>query len=496
MFSELYYEEQSAPHCWIPYVDPVLGDDSKFHLGGFAKDAYEGMKTFMDFKIITGDETWVHNFIPDTKSASMTWKHPNSHGPNAARYCITITKLMSAIRHKRQRLLSRGVLFLDGNAIAEHRFLPGWFLEIDFTETDISGPFFIDEERSLAIEFSVPLASAQLAIASGMVSSNRDPFMILAVYSMPVWIVLFVTAFVISAAACLIYQILPAPEKRRIPEAYSKYLWVFQTGLIGQGFGENKRWFLKHVWSSPSFRLLQSLWFVAACVIFMYTYQGAIVSAFAADKLKPRISTIEELLEDTEIDVGTVANSYPMNFYKRLVNTSYESIWFRMENHLENLQRKGTIPGWLYSTEDGKMVFIAERFWLRNLIGERFMKTGKCALRATDTELGATYVAFAFRKQLRNESVFINFNKVYSRDNVVPTTMPVIKQGDTNEDCAKALASTENKLAEDANASFIEEKSVKDRSPPKQGVKLVNGDLLPIKATQMKETKENHFFNN
>ncbi|GBO06550.1 hypothetical protein AVEN_87084-1 [Araneus ventricosus] len=69
----------------------------------------------------------------------------------------------------------------------------------------------------------------------------------------------------------------------------------------------------------------------------------------------------------------------------------------------------------------------------------------------------------------------------HSRDNVVPTTMPVIKQRNTNEDCAKTLASTENKLAEDTNTSFIEEKSVKDKSPPKQGVKHVNGDLLPTK---------------
>ncbi|GBN18551.1 hypothetical protein AVEN_162312-1 [Araneus ventricosus] len=60
--------------------------------------------------------------------------------------------------------------------------------------------------------------------------------------------------------------------------------------------------------------------------------------------------------------------------------------------------------------------------------------------------------------------------------------MQVIKQSDTNEDCAKTLASTENKLAEDANTSFIEEKSVKDRSPPKQGVKRVNGDLIPLSA--------------
>ncbi|GBM53133.1 hypothetical protein AVEN_90391-1 [Araneus ventricosus] len=67
--------------------------------------------------------------------------------------------------------------------------------------------------------------------------------------------------------------------------------------------------------------------------------------------------------------------------------------------------------------------------------------------------------------------------------------MPVIKQ-DTNEDCAKTLAFIENKLAEDANTSYIEEKSVKDRKPPKQGMKCVIGDLLPTKATQIKKRKK------
>ncbi|GBM72434.1 hypothetical protein AVEN_198000-1 [Araneus ventricosus] len=85
--------------------------------------------------------------------------------------------------------------------------------------------------------------------------------------------------------------------------------------------------------------------------------------------------------------------------------------------------------------------------------------------------------------QLRNKG-----NAVLIGDNVVPTTMPVVKQRDTNEDCAKTLASTENKLAEDANTSFIEEKSV--RRPPKQGVKRVNMDLLPTKATQLKKRKK------
>ncbi|GBM29157.1 hypothetical protein AVEN_97434-1 [Araneus ventricosus] len=108
------------------------------------------------FRIITGDETWAHNFIPETTPASMMWKHPSSfvtktfkasHSAgkdvptvsltdilihfftsgtiNAACYHNTLTKLMSSIRCKRPGLLSLAVLFLDDNAIDGHRFLPG-----------------------------------------------------------------------------------------------------------------------------------------------------------------------------------------------------------------------------------------------------------------------------------------------------------------------------------------------------------------------------------
>ncbi|GFR31057.1 histone-lysine N-methyltransferase SETMAR [Trichonephila clavata] len=29
-------------------------------------------------RIVTGDETWVHHFTPESKAASMEWKHPSS----------------------------------------------------------------------------------------------------------------------------------------------------------------------------------------------------------------------------------------------------------------------------------------------------------------------------------------------------------------------------------------------------------------------------------
>ncbi|GBM89729.1 hypothetical protein AVEN_216839-1 [Araneus ventricosus] len=172
------YRVRFAP--WIPFVDPILGEDNKFHLGGVAKDVYEGMKIFMDFNY-----------------------HAVSQSDNI--YGAKVNGTWNG---------------MIGSMVKN--------------ETDISGPYFIDEDRSLAVEFSDPVAFSQLTIVSGLISSNRDPFLILAVFSMPVWIALFVTTLAVSAVACLIYQLLPAREKREKMETYSKYLWAFHTGLIGK----------------------------------------------------------------------------------------------------------------------------------------------------------------------------------------------------------------------------------------------------------------------
>ncbi|GBN39819.1 hypothetical protein AVEN_26065-1, partial [Araneus ventricosus] len=53
-------------------------------------------------------------------------------------------------------------------------------------ESDISGPYYIDEARAGAVEFSAPVAYSPLTLISGLVSSNKDPFLILALFSTPV----------------------------------------------------------------------------------------------------------------------------------------------------------------------------------------------------------------------------------------------------------------------------------------------------------------------
>lgn len=103
-------------------------------------------------RIVTGDETWIHYYEPESKRQSMEWKHPespakkkfkvqpsagklmltvfwDSKGPiiehyqeqgstvNSARYSeMLCNHLRPAIRSKRRGLLSKGVLLLHDNA--------------------------------------------------------------------------------------------------------------------------------------------------------------------------------------------------------------------------------------------------------------------------------------------------------------------------------------------------------------------------------------------
>ena len=102
-------------------------------------------------RIVTGDETWVHHYQPETKQASRLWKHKESPTPtkfkvvpsaskvmatvfwdmrgvllvefqehgrtvNASSYCSLLERLRTAIRTKRRGLLTQGVILLHDNA--------------------------------------------------------------------------------------------------------------------------------------------------------------------------------------------------------------------------------------------------------------------------------------------------------------------------------------------------------------------------------------------
>ena len=101
--------------------------------------------------IVTGDESWVHHFQPESKRSSTEWKHstsptkkkvrddsispqgilivfwdmqevilqklqPHNENVNATSYCTTLWELWQTIRCKWPDLLTKEVILLDGNA--------------------------------------------------------------------------------------------------------------------------------------------------------------------------------------------------------------------------------------------------------------------------------------------------------------------------------------------------------------------------------------------
>jgi hypothetical protein len=103
-------------------------------------------------RIVTGDESWVHHYQPESKCASIQWKHPSSRSStkklkvtpsagkvmltvildsqgvllanfqkcgenvNSATYCEVLLKLRDAIRRECADQLARGVLLHHDNA--------------------------------------------------------------------------------------------------------------------------------------------------------------------------------------------------------------------------------------------------------------------------------------------------------------------------------------------------------------------------------------------
>ena len=48
-------------------------------------------------RIVTGDETWIHHYDPESKQQSMQWKHASSPSPRKFKVQALADKIMSTI---------------------------------------------------------------------------------------------------------------------------------------------------------------------------------------------------------------------------------------------------------------------------------------------------------------------------------------------------------------------------------------------------------------
>lgn len=94
-------------------VPRLLNDDQKGRRMQVCQDILERLETEPDFlrRVITGDESWVFEYDPETKRQSLQWKSPASPRPKKARQSRSSFKVML-------------IAFFDVRGIVHCEFLP------------------------------------------------------------------------------------------------------------------------------------------------------------------------------------------------------------------------------------------------------------------------------------------------------------------------------------------------------------------------------------
>jgi hypothetical protein len=81
---------------YAEFVPRLLIGDQKAHRISVCRELKQQVRDDPSFisNIITGDETWVYGYDPETKQQSLQWKLPNSSGSKKARQVRSNVKSM------------------------------------------------------------------------------------------------------------------------------------------------------------------------------------------------------------------------------------------------------------------------------------------------------------------------------------------------------------------------------------------------------------------
>ena len=94
-------------------VPKILSEEQKQRRVNFCKDMLEKIADDVDIlgQVITGDETWVFHYDPETKRQSMQWKTGTSPRPKKARMSKSKIKVML-------------IAFFNQQGLVHHEFVP------------------------------------------------------------------------------------------------------------------------------------------------------------------------------------------------------------------------------------------------------------------------------------------------------------------------------------------------------------------------------------
>ncbi|XP_035219680.1 probable glutamate receptor [Stegodyphus dumicola] len=281
-----------------------------------------------------------------------------------------------------------GALQPDGN-------YSGMLGAVHRKEVDIGGPFVASEQRAAVADFTNCLEFSKLGMLTGIMSTERNMFLYFKVFSWQVWLLLFVTIVIGALISILIYDVSLNGWKDNQLLLLSRYLWVFWCYLIGHDCGTTNHWALRNIWFRNSFRVLLAAWLLGPVINSLYTFQGTITSTFAITKLRPVVSSLEELDRKTwVIPVTTKGSAVQICF---MTSQEYANLWKRMQNNSIIFSAK-TVDETLLKVEKGTHVLIVDYIYALNIASNWVKRTGRCKVQVEEVLFCQNFIALALRK--------------------------------------------------------------------------------------------------
>ena len=83
--------------CWVPHLLTDEQKQSQVRLALQVIEKYDKCDPRCLEEIVTGDETWIYHFQPDSKAKNKVWVSSEGHRPVTARRCKTSDCMLNAI---------------------------------------------------------------------------------------------------------------------------------------------------------------------------------------------------------------------------------------------------------------------------------------------------------------------------------------------------------------------------------------------------------------
>ena len=83
--------------CWVPHLLTDEQKQSRVRLASQVIEKYDKCDPHRLEEIVTGDETWIYHFQPDSKAKNKVWASSEGDRPVIARHCKTSNRMLYAI---------------------------------------------------------------------------------------------------------------------------------------------------------------------------------------------------------------------------------------------------------------------------------------------------------------------------------------------------------------------------------------------------------------